>query len=106
MDSTIEAGALELQVQPASEPEQDSSISPSDDSKAVYDKNRGEDQWPEFAEEQPFTTRAIQYISNHSGAKQTPLRCWLSRLPRQVFARGTGLPQCQVTSPPQRRRLR
>jgi len=91
MDGAGSLAVLELQVQPASEPAQDSSISPSaDDGKAVYDKNRGEDQWPEFAEEQPFSTRAIQYISNHSGARQTPLLCWLSWLARP----GVPVPDC------------
>lgn len=32
-----------------------------------YEKNKGEDTWPQFEETTPFSTRAIQYISNHTG---------------------------------------
>jgi len=31
-----------------------------------YDKNKGEDQWPEWPDAQSVGTRAIQFISNHA----------------------------------------
>jgi len=34
---------------------------------SMYEKNKGEDTWPEVLDETPFSTRAIQYISNHTG---------------------------------------
>jgi hypothetical protein len=56
-----------------------------DENVVAYDKNRGEDQWPEFAEEQSFSTRAIQYISNHTGAHERTCR---------AAARPSGLARC------------
>ena len=76
MSSAEVPASLELEARPPAEP-QEERLTPHaahSGEEVVYDKSRGEDQWPEFAEEQSFSTRAIQYISNHSGAHERSCR--------------------------------
>jgi hypothetical protein len=59
---------------------------------ATYDKNRGEDQWPEFPGALSLATRAIQYISNHGGTPTPRLAALQLRGGRLVLPRARCLP--------------
>ena len=95
MSSVEMPASLELQGRASDGPEVERSTprAAEGDEKVAYDKRRGEDQWPEFAEEQSFSTRAIQYISNHSGAHERSclVDCcpvaWFRALPRCLACR-------------------
>jgi hypothetical protein len=59
---------------------------------ATYDKNRGEDQWPEFPGALSLAMRAIQYISNHGGTPTPRLAALQLRGGRLVLPRARCLP--------------